>query len=118
MSTVIFIDPNQWVIMKGSLPLTRNVAWDQAKERLRQGEPGLSLFHNAVGVQVSKKDALSFRGTPNIIKVPLCPTCKAETIKRNGQYGLYFGCSKYPKCNGTISASKCMANDRDEDQRV
>lgn len=27
-----------------------------------------------------------------------CPKCGGELIKRNGQYGEFYGCSNYPKC--------------------
>lgn len=28
----------------------------------------------------------------------MCPKCGGELIKRNGQYGEFYGCSNYPKC--------------------
>ena len=39
-----------------------------------------------------------------------CPKCDAEMRLRNGRYGEFYGCSTYPKCNGTRSAAevKCM----------
>ena len=27
-----------------------------------------------------------------------CPKCGGTLIKRNGKYGLFLGCSNYPKC--------------------
>lgn len=30
-----------------------------------------------------------------------CPRCKAKTILRNGIYGEFYGCTKFPKCKGT-----------------
>jgi len=31
----------------------------------------------------------------------LCPTCNGHLIKRNGQYGEFLGCERYPGCNYT-----------------
>jgi len=35
-----------------------------------------------------------------------CPKCGAEMVKRNGRYGEFYGCSTYPKCNGTRSVAE------------
>ena len=32
---------------------------------------------------------------------PVCPVCSSDMRKRNGRYGRFWGCSKYPKCRGT-----------------
>ena len=31
----------------------------------------------------------------------LCPKCGAEMVKRNGNFGIFYGCSDFPRCNGT-----------------
>lgn len=36
---------------------------------------------------------------------PACPRCSAPTVKRNGRYGEFFGCSTYPQCTGTCQCS-------------
>lgn len=28
-----------------------------------------------------------------------CPKCGSELIKKQGRYGMFYGCSSYPKCN-------------------
>lgn len=28
----------------------------------------------------------------------ICPLCGNKLVNRNNQYGLFIGCSKYPKC--------------------
>ena len=33
--------------------------------------------------------------------VQVCPTCGGWLITRSGKYGLFFGCSNYPRCNYT-----------------
>ena len=32
-----------------------------------------------------------------------CPNCGSQLIERNGQYGLFWGCSNYPHCRFTAS---------------
>ncbi|MFZ0033474.1 MAG: AAA domain-containing protein [Sedimentisphaerales bacterium] len=44
-----------------------------------------------------KTPALPF---PEIAKKG-CPKCGSTMVLRNGRYGLFFGCSKYPYCKGT-----------------
>jgi hypothetical protein len=31
-----------------------------------------------------------------------CPTCNAPTVQRVGKFGLFYGCTKYPECKGTL----------------
>lgn len=33
--------------------------------------------------------------------VPLCPKCGGELMRRNGKFGLFYGCSNYPECRYT-----------------
>lgn len=35
-----------------------------------------------------------------------CPKCGASMYLREGKYGKFYGCSNYPKCNGTRKISK------------
>jgi len=37
---------------------------------------------------------------------PPCPKCQSKTILRSGPYGQFFGCSKFPICNGLIKADR------------
>jgi ssDNA-binding Zn-finger/Zn-ribbon topoisomerase 1 len=32
---------------------------------------------------------------------PVCPVCGSPMVRRNGPFGEFFGCSKYPECRGT-----------------
>ena len=34
-------------------------------------------------------------------KGKLCPVCNSMMMLRNGKYGIFYGCSKYPYCKGT-----------------
>lgn len=33
----------------------------------------------------------------------ICPTCNSKMVKRNGVFGEFWGCSKYPECTTTVS---------------
>lgn len=37
----------------------------------------------------------------NEAKLPSCPRCGGELLKRNGRFGPFFGCSNYPACRYT-----------------
>lgn len=32
---------------------------------------------------------------------PACPRCGCQTVLRESQYGFFWSCSSYPRCNGT-----------------
>lgn len=36
------------------------------------------------------------------LKTPACPKCKKTLLKRNGQYGEFWGCSGFPACRVTL----------------
>ena len=36
---------------------------------------------------------------------PPCPECNSKTTLRNGRYGLFYSCIRYPKCKGTVKAA-------------
>ena len=35
-----------------------------------------------------------------------CPKCGSPMYLREGKYGKFYGCSRYPECNGTRKISK------------
>jgi energy-coupling factor transporter ATP-binding protein EcfA2/ribosomal protein L37AE/L43A len=35
---------------------------------------------------------------------PSCPKCKAQTVSRRGPYGPFWGCSRYPACDGLVKS--------------
>jgi ssDNA-binding Zn-finger/Zn-ribbon topoisomerase 1 len=36
---------------------------------------------------------------------PACPLCRGKTALRNGRYGPFYSCIRYPKCKGTVNAA-------------
>ena len=45
---------------------------------------------------------------------PPCPLCGGKTTLRNGRNGLFYGCTTYPDCKGTINAVAPHQNRRRE----
>ena len=35
-----------------------------------------------------------------------CPSCGSPMVLRQGRYGLFFGCSTFPRCRGTLSVAE------------
>lgn len=53
-----------------------------------------------------KKEHVKFvkekaRKSDALRKAGICPLCGGELIKRDGQYGTFYGCSNFPKCKFT-----------------
>lgn len=40
-----------------------------------------------------------------------CPKCNGNVTLKSSKFGLFFGCSNYPKCNFTLSLSNCSDNE-------
>lgn len=51
----------------------------------------LTNFYSSLEKEINKV-------TPNI-EVKKCPACGGNLVVRRGRYGLFLGCSNYPKCN-------------------
>ena len=43
-----------------------------------------------------------------------CPVCEGEMISRQGQYGKFWGCMKFPECKGTRDANGRSKEDREK----
>ena len=43
----------------------------------------------------------------------LCPECKTKMVPRNGQYGKFWGCPRFPKCKGTRDSMGRSKAERD-----
>ncbi len=46
----------------------------------------------------------------------VCPECGGEMVSRKGKYGVFWGCKKYPKCNGTRDSEGKSREDRDRER--
>ncbi len=83
------------------------------------GKP-MKLRHGAYGYYLSCVDFLDcknskscelvnnkpvireFAFSKRLVEGTECPKCKSQMIKRDGKYGPFYSCSKYPKCSGSM----------------
>ena len=62
----------------------------------------LLKFYNTLEGTIKNSTELADASTSNI-EAKVCPKCGAQMVVRRSKYGkLFYGCSKYPKCNGII----------------
>lgn len=61
----------------------------------------LKTFYTTLEETVSKNTEMGLEATA---EPKICPKCGAPMIVRRSRFGkLFYGCSKYPKCNGIIN---------------
>lgn len=82
--------------------------WEQALDDIAQGKMSLDVFMQK---QQQWTRHLVEKGRSQGIKItapvtPPCPVCKGPTRKRKGKNGDFWGCIRYPDCNGIISGKK------------
>lgn len=53
-----------------------------------------------------KNIKIDIKETKEKIQNGICPKCGSQLIERNGKYGKFIGCSKYPKCKYTNKIEK------------
>ncbi len=51
---------------------------------------------------IDKDDAIPFKN-PQVEEAPLCPACGTSMNKKNGKYGTFWSCQRFPDCKGTKS---------------
>ncbi len=51
-------------------------------------------------IHMVKKDD-KFNSTQNNIPVRRCPRCGGNLVERTGKFGIFYGCSNFPKCKYT-----------------
>ncbi|MCD5997053.1 DNA topoisomerase III [Pseudomonas sp. CDFA 602] len=79
--------------------------WEQALTMIEQGTLTLDDF---IARQSSWITRLvdQYKGTTLSIKVPegpRCPLCNAKTSHRKGASGVFWACTRYPECKGTVN---------------
>ncbi|KIY16819.1 DNA topoisomerase [Pseudomonas amygdali] len=79
--------------------------WEQALTMIELGTLTLDDF---IARQSSWITRLvdQYKGTTLSIKVPegpKCPLCNAKTSQRKGASGVFWACSRYPECKGTVN---------------
>jgi len=82
-------------------------------------EPKIDYEQPKKELNIDKKVEKSFENTPqklddvlsfNISDKILCPECNSKMILRKGQYGEFYGCTKYPDCKGKRQLKEDIKN--------
>lgn len=59
----------------------------------------LSLFEADVKGVISQSEHIeNINKMKENLKAGICPRCGGELVERKGKYGIFWGCSNYPKC--------------------
>ncbi|WP_027962007.1 DNA topoisomerase III [Halomonas halodenitrificans] len=78
--------------------------WEQALDDVAAGRLALEDFMTR---QTSMVEKLVHHARESTVTMPqqeskACPECQAPMRKRQGQYGAFWGCSRYPECRGLL----------------
>lgn len=63
--------------------------------------PECSFTASLEGLDFKKEDY-----NPNFDWEQPCPKCGESTVIRQGKFGVFLGCSKYPECNGIVNVPR------------
>lgn len=81
----------------------RTALWESTLEAIRSGEADAGLFLTNLRTEIQElihrapsgeEDAGARQGVH-------CPKCRAPMVEREGKFGAFFACTRYPKCKGT-----------------
>lgn len=86
-------------------------------ERLAAGELGAVLAELGIDTAAPTRAVdLSFvqrggRGAPELVVDPglACPRCGGPMASRKGRFGDFWGCLRYPSCDGKLNATQATA---------
>lgn len=60
----------------------------------------LTEFYNTLEESIRNNPERGVEDT----NIPACPKCGASMVTRRSRFGkLFYGCSKYPHCNGIVN---------------
>lgn len=65
--------------------------------------PGCNYFSFVNSGDNEKKKSIRVQDVYKVYETSKCPKCSGELVLRNGIYGKFLGCSRYPKCKYTRS---------------
>jgi DNA topoisomerase-3 len=81
--------------------------WEQALDEIEAGRLTLDAFvvkqANWIAQLVAHCGSLTL--AMPVEAGPACPICNASMLRRKGKSGLFWSCSRYPDCKGTVSIS-------------
>lgn len=73
--------------------------WEAALENIRLGAGNPRDFLNELKVQIA--GLLNQVVAPTAPNAPHCPRCRAPMQSREGRFGSFWACSRFPQCEGT-----------------
>lgn len=81
--------------------------WEQALDMIESGQMELDDFVEKQSTWIANV-VKKYRNEPMQIKIsapagPACPVCSSVMKKRKGKTSDFWGCSKYPECNGIVN---------------
>ncbi|WP_148863344.1 DNA topoisomerase III [Marinobacter fonticola] len=82
--------------------------WEATLEQIRQGEADPRFFLQTIETQITDLITSLKSNAPAGIPGPPpeqtgvhCPQCRAPMRERDGKFGPFWACSRYPQCKGT-----------------
>ncbi|KPW89449.1 DNA topoisomerase [Pseudomonas syringae pv. cerasicola] len=79
--------------------------WEQALTMIEQGTLTLDDFIARQSTWITRL-VEQYKGTTLSITVPEgpeCPLCRAKMSQRKGSSGMFWACTRYPECKGTVN---------------
>ncbi|EPC00572.1 hypothetical protein L861_06440 [Litchfieldella anticariensis FP35 = DSM 16096] len=78
--------------------------WEQALDEVAAGRMTLEDFMERQEILIKRLIQQASDVTMDLPppSTPKCPECGANTRKRNGQYGPFWSCSRFPECKGMV----------------
>jgi len=81
----------------------RTAVWEATLESIRRGEDDPRAFLESLKQEIRGfiHRAPAATGTPAGETAVHCPKCRAPMVEREGKFGRFFACTRYPDCKGT-----------------
>jgi len=81
----------------------RTAVWEATLENIRRGEHDPRAFLESLKQEICEfiHRAPAATGTPASEPSVHCPKCRAPMVEREGKFGRFFACTRYPQCKGT-----------------
>jgi DNA topoisomerase-3 len=88
--------------------------WEQALDMIESGQMALEVFIAKQSTWVTQL-VQQYRTRTLAIerpRTPACPQCRSPMRQRTGKAGVFWSCSRYPDCKGTLPTDSAMENRR------
>ena len=83
----------------------RTAVWEATLESIRRGEADprqfLSSLQQEITGFINRRPAVNDAPSDRTDAGIHCPKCRAPMVKRDGKFGAFFACTRYPDCKGT-----------------